>query len=131
MTDPDQTPDPPNQRGIIHWFAHNHVAANLLMVFIIIMGVYGAYSITLETMPNVQFDQINVRVAYLGAAPAEVEEGVVIKIEEAVENVEGIKEIHSFAFEGMGQVTLDILDDGPRPNSRPRRPKRNHSLVRA
>ena len=111
MTDSDQTPEPPDQRGIIHWFAHNHVAANLLMVFIIIMGVYGAYSITLETMPNVQFDQINVRVAYLGAAPVEVEEGVVVKIEEAVENVEGIKEIHSFAFEGIGQVTLDILDD--------------------
>ena len=74
MTDSGQTPDPADQRGIIHWFAHNHVAANLLMVFIIIMGVYGAYSITLETMPNVQFDQINVRVAYLGAAPTEVEE---------------------------------------------------------
>jgi multidrug efflux pump subunit AcrB len=101
----------PQQKGIINWFAHNHVAANLMMVFIIIMGVYGAFTITLETMPNVQFDQIIVQVPYLGAAPAEVEEGVVVKIEEAIEDVEGIKEIFGFAYEGMGQVMVNVHDD--------------------
>jgi len=50
-------------------------------------------------------------VPYRGAAPAEVEEGVVVKIEEAIENIEGIREVQSRAFEGMGQVTVMVMED--------------------
>lgn len=94
--------------GIIGWFAKNHVAANLLMFFIIVMGIYGVITIKKETMPEFNINQISVRVPYRGGAPEEVERSVVIKIEKAIESIQGIKEITSFANEGMGQVSIQV-----------------------
>ncbi|MBM4203474.1 MAG: efflux RND transporter permease subunit [Gammaproteobacteria bacterium] len=108
--DPVQTPHLNPHAGIIAWFARNHVATNLLMVSIILLGIFGLTNIRTETMPNVVFDQVIVRVPYLGAAPEEVEEGVVVKIEDAVRNVEGVKEIRGTAAEGLGAVTVEVLD---------------------
>ena len=100
----------PGRGGIIGWFAHNHVAANLLMFFIIGMGLYGAFNITVETFPKFEFDTVEVRVPYRGAAPAEVEEGVVVKIEEAIQNIDGIKRVFGYAQEGMGRVSIEMRD---------------------
>ena len=65
-----------DEKGIIAWFASNHVAANLLMLLIIVAGFITASSIRKETNPEITLDQIEIRVPYLGAAPQEVEEGV-------------------------------------------------------
>ena len=100
----------PGRGGIIGWFAHNHVAANLLMFFIIGMGLYGAFNITVETFPKFEFDTVEVRVPYRGAAPAEVEEGVVVKIEKAIQDVEGIKQVFGYALEGTGRVSIEVRD---------------------
>ena len=97
-----------NEKGVIAWFASNHVAANLLMFMIIVAGVLSAFSIRKETQPEFELNTIMVDVAYLGAGPEEVEEGVVVKIEQAVQNIEGIKRIWSFASEGNGKVTLEL-----------------------
>jgi multidrug efflux pump subunit AcrB len=96
------------EKGIIAWFAANHVAANLLMLFIIVAGLISAMTIRKQTMPEFEFNLVQVRVPYLGAAPQEVEEGVVIKIEEAVQDVKGIKRIRSTAREGLGEVTIEV-----------------------
>jgi len=96
--------------GIVAWFARNHVAANLLMVSIILLGVWGLSTTRVETMPNVQFDQVIVTVPYLGAAPEEVEEAVVIKLEEAIKNVEGVQRVTSTAAERFGRVMVEIAD---------------------
>ncbi|HJN50832.1 MAG: efflux RND transporter permease subunit [Pseudomonadales bacterium] len=98
----------PQVRGIIGWCAQNHVATNLLMFFIIGMGLYGLLTIKKETMPEFSVNQISVSVLYRGGAPEEVERSVVVKIEKAVENIEGIKEITSFASEGSGQVSIEV-----------------------
>jgi multidrug efflux pump subunit AcrB len=97
-----------DQKGIIAWFAANHVAANLLMLFIIVAGLISVSSIRKEMQPKFQIDWVRVTVPYLGAAPQEVEEGVVIKIEESIQDVPGIKRIIGEAFEGRGQVTAEI-----------------------
>lgn len=97
--------------GLIAWFAGNHVAANLLMFFIIVAGLISVLTIQKETQPDFEANMIEVNVAYLGAAPQEVEEGVVIKIEEAIQDVEGIIELRSNAFEGRGQVIAEISVD--------------------
>ena len=94
--------------GIIGWFARNHVAANLLMFLIIGGGIWGLLVVKKESFPEFNFGQITVRVPYLGAAPQEVEEGVVIKIEEAIKSIQGIRRIDSLAFEGMGQVVIEV-----------------------
>ena len=96
-----------DQQGLIAWFASNHVAANLLMFLIIAFGVVSSFSIRKQTTPDFEVNQVIVRVPYLGAAPQEVEEGVVIKIEEAIQDVPGIKEVNSTASEGMGVVRIE------------------------
>ena len=99
------------EKGLIAWFASNHVAANLLMGFIIVAGMMSASSIRKQTTPDLQLNTISVRVPYLGAAPQEVEEGVVIKVEEAIQDLKGIHEINSRASEGIGSVTVEISSD--------------------
>ena len=100
--------DEPEVRGLIGWFATNHVAANLLMFLIIGGGIWGLIVVKKESFPEFNLGQITVSVPYLGAAPQEVEEGVVVKIEEAIESIQGIRRVDSIAFEGMGQVMIEV-----------------------
>ncbi len=104
-------PGTTREKGIIAWFAANHVAANLLMLFIIVAGLISAFTIRKETQPEFELNWVQVEVPYLGAAPQEVEEGVVIKIEEAVQDIKGIKRIRSRAREGFGAVTIEANID--------------------
>ena len=108
MSHPAATTD---EKGIIAWFATNHVAANLLMLLIIVGGLLSVSSIRKETLPPFELNWIQVNVPYLGAAPQEVEEGVVIKVEEAIQDIKGIKRIRSIAAEGAGNVTIEVEND--------------------
>ena len=98
----------PREKGLIAWFAANHVAANLLMFMILAFGVASVLTIRKQTTPDFELNNIQIQVPYLGAAPQEVEEGVVIKIEEAIQDIEGIVEIRSVAREGVGTVTAEV-----------------------
>ncbi|MDA0705422.1 MAG: efflux RND transporter permease subunit [Proteobacteria bacterium] len=99
------------RNGLIAWFAGNHVAANLLMFFIIVAGLISAFTIRKQTTPEFELNWIQVQVPYLGAAPQEVEEGVVIKVEEAVQDIQGIKEIRSRSQEGNGSITIEVSQE--------------------
>ncbi|MEE8244673.1 MAG: efflux RND transporter permease subunit, partial [Pseudomonadales bacterium] len=101
-------PSTPPVRGLIGWFATNHVAANLLMAFIVLGGIYSIFVVKKESFPPFQFDQVDVRVPYPGAGPEEVEQGIVIKIEEAVNSIEGIRKVTGLAMEGSGRVTVEV-----------------------
>ncbi len=94
--------------GGIAWFARNPVAANLMMVFIILSGLIATTTVKEEVMPELELDWISITVPYLGAAPEEVEEGVVIRIEEAIQGIDGIKEIESTASEGSASVMVEL-----------------------
>jgi len=96
-------------RAAIAWFAENHVAANLLMLFILIAGIVTASDIKLEVFPETELDKISISIAYPGASPSEVEEGVVRRIEENVAGLEGIKRIDSVSREGSGSVTIEVM----------------------
>ncbi|MFQ6003924.1 MAG: efflux RND transporter permease subunit [Woeseia sp.] len=104
MNQPGQS----TEKGIIAWFASNHVAANLLMFLIIAFGVVSAFTIRKQTTPDFELNFIQIRVPYLGAAPQEVEEGVVIKVEESIQDIDGIVEINSDAREGLGSVSAEV-----------------------
>lgn len=103
-----QPREPGRGMGLIEWFARNPVAANLLMIAILVAGTFSAFSIRKEFFPEIVTNTITVNVPYPGSTPEEVEEGVVIKIEEAVQDLEGIKEITSHARENSGQVTIEV-----------------------
>ncbi len=94
--------------SIIAWFAENHVAANLLMFSLIAGGLWSAFTIKKEIQPSIDPNQVTIRVPYLGASPTEVEEGVLVKVEEAIQDIEGIDKITSFGREGNGTVVIDV-----------------------
>ena len=96
------------REGIIGWFVRNHVAANLMMFAIIGLGLYSGLNLRQQTTPDFDINYVSVRVPYLGAAPEEVEEGVVIKIEEAIQDTKGIKKIKSTSSEGLGSVRAEV-----------------------
>ncbi len=97
--------------AIIDWFARNSVAANLLMMILLIGGLYTAMNIKKESQPRIETDFVTVSMPFLGASPEDVEEGILIKIEEAIQDVEGIKEIQSTARRGSGTVRAEILSE--------------------
>jgi multidrug efflux pump subunit AcrB len=104
-------PGETNEKGLIAWFAANHVAANLLMLFIIVAGLISVFTIRKQTTPDFELNTIRVQVPYLGAAPQEVEEGVVVKVEEAIQDVKGIRRLTGTAREGVGTVVAEVATD--------------------
>jgi multidrug efflux pump subunit AcrB len=66
--------DVTEKRGILGWFASNHVAANLLMLIIIVAGLLSIFSTKMEVFPELSLDMITITVPYLGASPEDVEE---------------------------------------------------------
>lgn len=97
--------------GPIAWMARNKVAANLLMIVIIISGALGATQIKQEVFPEFELDIVTVSVVYPGASPEEVEQGIVLAIEEKVRGLDGVKRVTSTATEGVGAVVVELLLD--------------------
>ena len=96
-------------KGAIAWFAENHVAANLLMIFLIFAGVLTLTTIKLEVFPETSLDRISITTQYSGASPAEVEEAVIRRIEERLAGLAGVKRIDSTAREGLGTIMIEVI----------------------
>jgi multidrug efflux pump subunit AcrB len=95
-------------RRIIEWFVDNPVAANLLMAVLLVGGLISLSNLRQEEFPEVELEVVTVSVAYLGATPEEVEEGVCIRIEEALEGTENVFKMTSTASEGSCTVQLEL-----------------------
>lgn len=102
-----QRPDEREHRGILAWWARNSVAANLLMIIALVGGVIGFLQLQREVFPSGSFNGATVSVAWPGAAPQEVEEQIVLRIEEAVANLPGVERITSSAQEGRAFVNIE------------------------
>ncbi len=94
--------------GPVAYMAKHKVAANLLMIFVIMGGFVSLGALVQEVFPEFSLDIILVSVPYPGATPDEVEESILFKIEEQVQSVQGIDEITSTAAEGLGTVSLQL-----------------------
>lgn len=97
-------------RGPLAWMASNRVAANLLMLFFIIGGALTYLHITQEVFPDITEDMVDISVSYSGSSPEEVENGIILSIEEAINGVDGIDEIQSTATEGHASIRVTLLD---------------------
>lgn len=94
---------------MIKWFVRNPVAANILMMAIIAFGLYSLIKrIPLETFPAFEQDIVNISVVYAGATPYEVEQGIVIRVEDAIGDLPGIERIYSDATEGRAVVRVEV-----------------------
>ncbi len=94
---------------MIAWFTRNHVAANLLLLTIVLLGLYSLTNkIPLEVFPSVEVETISVNVSLRGATPEDVERGVAIRVEEAVQDLEGIERIVSRSSENSAVVNIEV-----------------------
>ncbi len=94
-------------KNIISWFAENHVAANLLMVFLLAAGLYSIFNIKVEIFPDITLNAVQISVEYRGASPEEIERAIIRPIEERIMGLSGIERVYSKATEGRGQITVE------------------------
>lgn len=95
-------------KGPIGWMVKNKVTPNLLMIFLLIGGLVTSFNIKKEVFPAFELDMVTIAVSYPGASPEEVEQGILLVVEEAIQSVEGIKEVSARASEGGGTVNAEL-----------------------
>jgi len=95
-------------RALADWSVRNRVAANILMLVLLIGGLFSLIPMHRETFPVFSLDIIMVSVVYPGASPEEIEEGICIKIEEKIHGIEGVRDVGSKASEGVGVVYVEL-----------------------
>lgn len=97
--------------GLLAWFAANPVAANLLMVILFLGGTLSLLHMDKQAFPKFDPPVINISAEYPGAGPAEVEEGVCIPIEEAIHDLNGIKQIKTVAIDERCSIKVFVEQD--------------------
>jgi len=97
-------------RPLLRYFVRYPIASNLIMVGLIIMGIFGAVGMKSTYFPEVPSRNISIEVVLPGAAPEEIEEGVIDKIEENLKGVTGIDRITSVSSENAGSITVEVLE---------------------
>jgi multidrug efflux pump subunit AcrB len=96
---------------VIGWWVHNPVAANLLMAGILLAGLLGLNNMQREAFPQVKPNRIQVQVAWPGAAPQEVEEQIVTRIEESLQGIDRVARVYSTATESLAMVDVTTFPD--------------------
>ncbi|MGY8719538.1 MAG: efflux RND transporter permease subunit, partial [Verrucomicrobiia bacterium] len=97
--------------NLIEWFTRNSVAANILMAAILGSGAYSLWNkMILQEFPDYPSRVISVSVTYRGSTPTETEESIVVRLEEVLFDIEGLKEMQSRATANAGSVSLEIED---------------------
>lgn len=102
---------PQNTAGLLAWFASNPIAANLLMLLIFIGGGLGFYTMDKEVFPHFNLHKLDISVTYPGASPLEVEESVCARLETAVYDLAGIKQLNTVIRENMCIITVTLLPE--------------------
>ncbi len=97
-------------KACIHWFAHNPVAANLIMVSIFILGLMAVMDTRKELIPNVSLQRISIQTAMPGATVDTVEINVCKPIEDRIYDIQGTLDLLSIAHQGLCSITLDVAE---------------------
>jgi multidrug efflux pump subunit AcrB len=98
-----------SNKGILAWMTKNHVAANLLMLALVIGGLIVMAGIKQEVFPEFELDIVEVSVSYPGASPEEIEEGIILAMEEEIRDLEEIERITAVASEGSASISVELL----------------------
>ncbi|WP_104202288.1 efflux RND transporter permease subunit [Billgrantia saliphila] len=98
------------RRGPIAWMVHHGVAPNLLMLLLIVGGLMASTAIKKEVFPDFELEIVHVAIGYPGATPEEVERSLLLPMEAALADVDGIDELTATANEGAGRVSVTLID---------------------
>ncbi len=97
-------------RGLIGLFTQHRVAANLLMILMIMAGVWGLAKLNTQFFPSFTLDVISVRVIWSGAAAEDVETGITIPMEQALRTLDDLHEMTSTSADGVAAITLEFKE---------------------
>lgn len=96
---------------MIRWFTKNSIAANFLMVGLLLAGLYTAFfKIPLEVTPALSWDLVMMDMRYRGGTPKDIEKAILIPVEAALESVQGIKELNADGSNGRARFYLRAKD---------------------
>jgi len=94
--------------NVVRWFTRNHVAGNFIMLMILIAGFTTWFKLKKEIFPEIAIDAISVSIPYPNATPEESERGVVVPVEEAIADLQGIKKVRGTAAQNVGTVLIEV-----------------------
>jgi len=100
-----------HQSDLLGKFAHHRVAANLLMVMMILAGLWGLAKLNTQFFPNFALDFVNARVTWTGATAEDVENSITVPIEQELRSLDGLREMTSSSTEGVSTITIEY-DEG-------------------
>ena len=92
----------------VKWFTRNHVAGNFLMIVVVLAGFTTWFKLKKEIFPDIAIDAIAVSIPYPNATPEEAERGVVVPVEEAIADLQGIKKIRGVGSQNIGSVVVEV-----------------------
>ncbi len=98
-------------RSLLVLAARNHVFANLFKFLLLVGGYMAVGQLIREFFPSFEADAIQVQVAYPGGIPEEIEEGICLRLEEAVEGIDGIKRTYTMSSDGLGAAFIELEED--------------------
>ena len=96
--------------GLIRYFVKYNLVGDLLMIALLVSGWVGLGSIKSNFFPVIESKTIQIQVIYPGASPAEIEEGIVAKIEENLQGIAGLDQVKSVCSENAGNITVTVKD---------------------
>ena len=98
-------------RNLIKFFIKQPIWANAIIVVIVMFGVYNLFTIKKSFFPELDPRRIIVSVSYPGASPEEMEEGVTIKIEQALRGIDGVEKLNSTSSENFANITIEGFEN--------------------
>lgn len=95
-------------RKLITYFIKHSVAVNVVVLTFFVFGVVGVLNLKSSFFPLVDSKNISINVAYPGASPQEVEEGIILKIEDNLKGLNGVARVTSTSRENSGSINVEI-----------------------
>lgn len=98
-------------KSLVEYFLSKSIFVNLLTFLIILIGGFTAVKMNREAFPNINFDIVSVVTVFPGASPAEIEKLITKPLEEAIKEVDGIKEFRSASIENRSGIVITLDPD--------------------
>ena len=102
--------DPQLRSDLLGIFAHHRVAANLLMLMMLLAGVFALERLNIQFFPNFALDMVSVRVVWTGASAEDVESGITEPLEQRLKNVDNLRKMTSTSAQGVASITLEFQE---------------------
>lgn len=96
------------RRGLIGFFVHHRVAANLVMLMMLLGGALGISRMNIQFFPTFALDVVSVRTVWSGASAEDIEQGITIPFEQRLRSIDGLKRMTSTSAQGVSNITLEF-----------------------